>query len=153
MSGTAELVADRVSAKLTARGILNRSVRMERAALAMFATRKRFLICTSTYGRGDVPDNAMNFYNSLVESRPDLSDIVYGVIGLGDMKFSRTFNGGPARFDAIFTALGARRIGVRMKHDRQSGIPPENMALEWLEDWLALYDHEFRESAPVLLAQ
>jgi MioC protein len=147
MSGTAEMVADNVAARLTAQGVLNRVVRMERAALAMFATRKRFLICSSTYGRGDVPDNAKTFYASLVEQRPDLADIVYGVIGLGDMKFSKTFNGGPARFDAIFSELGARRLGERMKHDRQSGIPPEKMALEWLETWLLLYRQELQESA------
>ena len=146
MSGTAELVADNVSARLTAQGVLNRVVRMEKAALAMFATRKRFLICSSTFGRGDVPDNAKAFYASLVEQRPDLSDVAYGVIGLGDMKFSKTFNGGPARFDAIFSELGARRIGERMKHDRSSGIPPEKMALEWLEAWLALYQQEIRVS-------
>jgi MioC protein len=139
-SGTAEVVADEVSKRLTAHSIVNRIVRMERAALPMFTTRKHFLICTSTYGRGDVPDNSKPFYHSLVEARPDLSDVFYGVIGLGDANFSRTFNGGGQRFDNIFAELGAKRIGERMKHDRNSGIRPEQMALEWLENWLIEYD-------------
>jgi MioC protein len=139
MSGTAEMVADEVSKRLTAHSIVNRIVRMEKAALPMFGTRKHFLVCTSTYGRGDVPDNSKPFYHTLVETRPDLSDVFYGVIGLGDAKFSRTFNGGGKRFDDIFTELGAKRIGERMKHDRSSGVRPERMALEWLENWLIEY--------------
>jgi MioC protein len=75
-----------------------------------------------------------------VEARPDLSDVFYGVIGLGDANFSRTFNGGGQRFVNIFAELGAKRIGERMKHDRNSGIRPEQMALEWLENWLIEYD-------------
>jgi MioC protein len=139
VSGTAEIVADHVSTRLAAANIANRIVRMERAALPMFVTRKHFLICTSTCGRGDVPDNAKAFYNALVEQRPNLSDIYYGVIGLGDAKFSRTFNGGGQRFENIFTELGAHRIGERMKHDRSSATRPEDMALEWLQSWLIEY--------------
>jgi len=41
-----------------------------------------FLICSSTYGQGDVPDNAKNLYESLNTARPDLSTVRYGVIAL-----------------------------------------------------------------------
>ncbi|MDB5580102.1 MAG: flavodoxin family protein [Bradyrhizobium sp.] len=147
MSGTAELVADHVLRKLTGDGIPARIVRMEKAALAMFATRKQFLICSSTTGRGDVPDNARPFYDSLVTQRPVLSDVTYGVIGLGDSRFKRTFNGGGARFDAIFAELGARRIGERMKHDCRTNVAPEAMALAWLDEWLITYREAAGEHA------
>src|SRR5260221_6102510 len=70
-----------------------------------------FLICSSTYGQGDVPDNAKNLYESLKSARPDLSDVRYGVIALGDRTYAETFCNGGKRFDAILSELGARRIG------------------------------------------
>jgi MioC protein len=39
-----------------------------------------FLICTSTYGQGDVPDNARQPYQSLQDARPDLS--LYAMVSL-----------------------------------------------------------------------
>jgi MioC protein len=48
-----------------------------------------FLIVTSTYGQGDVPDNAKSFYEDLKAKRPDLSRVRYGVFGLGDRTYAR----------------------------------------------------------------
>ena len=96
-----------------------------------------FLICTSTYGQGDVPDNAKALYEHLQQTRPDLSHVRYGVFGLGDRTYAETFNFGGKRFDDILTELGARRIGERHTHDASSGILPEETALEWCQDWLA----------------
>lgn len=139
MSGTAEFVAEEVANRLTEQNIVNRIVPMQKAALAMFATRKRFLIVSSTYGSGDVPDNARPFYEALINERPDLSDVSFGIIGLGDMTYSETFCGGSGRFEAIFNELGAKQLGGRMKHDSKAGGYPEDMALEWLDDWVPLY--------------
>ncbi len=40
---------------------------------------KTFIICSSTYGAGDIPDNDQAFYAELREQRPDLSHIRYEV--------------------------------------------------------------------------
>ena len=96
-----------------------------------------FRICTSTYGQGDVPDNARALYEDLKARRPDLSHVRYGVFGLGDRTYAETFNFGGKRFDEILAELGARRIGERHKHDASSGVLPEETALEWCQDWLA----------------
>lgn len=138
MSGTADFVAEELAAELDKRGVVNRIVPMQKAAIAMFATRKRFLIVSSTYGTGDVPDGAQPFYQSLENQRPDLSDVTFGIVGLGDMTYSETFCGGSARFERVFGELGATRIGERLKHDSRSGIFPEDAALAWLKDWLQL---------------
>ena len=73
----------------------------------MFAREGVFLICTSTYGQGDVPDNARALYEDLQRKRPDLSKVRYGVFGLGDRTYAETFNFGGKRFDDILTELGA----------------------------------------------
>lgn len=96
------------------------------------------LICTSTYGQGDVPDNAKQLYDSLTQQRPDLSSLRYGVIALGDRTYADTFCNGGKRFDAILSELGARRIGDVLLHDASAGTMPEEVAMDWIPGWIAL---------------
>ena len=50
-----------------------------------------YLICTSTYGSGDVPDNARNLYDSLDSQHKYLGHVRYGVIALGESTYQQTF--------------------------------------------------------------
>jgi len=84
-----------------------------------------------TYGQGDVPDNAKALYASLQTARPDLANVEYGVIALGDRTYAETFCSGGKRFDELLTALGARRVGKLFRHDASSGTMPEELAAEW----------------------
>ena len=95
-----------------------------------------FLICTSTYGQGDVPDNAKTLYADLLASRADLSRVIYGVFALGDRTHVGTFCFGGRRFDEALSALGARRCGTVLEHDASGGTLPEDVALEWFPGWL-----------------
>jgi MioC protein len=94
-----------------------------------------YLICTSTYGEGEVPENAKAFYTSLCEQRPDLSAIRYAVFGLGDSGYQDTFNFGGKRFDDILAELGAQRLGERGKHDIRSDVQPWDYGRDWLRGW------------------
>ena len=58
------------------------------------------LICSSTYGQGDVPDNAQDFYKKL-EGYLQISHIKYAVFGLGDMTYRDTFAYGGKKFSAF----------------------------------------------------
>ena len=95
-----------------------------------------FLICTSTYGNGDVPDNAQALVQQLKDDRPDLSAVLYGVIALGDMTYKATFCHGGLQFDSLFSELGAKRAGPPLLHDANSGTLPEDVACEWAKAWL-----------------
>jgi MioC protein len=97
---------------------------------------------SSTYGQGDVPDNARALYEDLQHKRPDLSRVSYGVFGLGDRTYAETFNNGGKRFDDILTELGAKRIGERHKHDASSGVLPEETAIQWCRDWVSKLQQE-----------
>jgi MioC protein len=136
MTGTAQLCAQEMELALDDGDTEVRTVLMEKADAGIFARDGVFLICTSTYGQGDVPDNARALYEELKAKRPSLSGVRYGVFGLGDRTYAETFNFGGKRFDDILAELGAERIGERHTHDASSGILPEETALEWCPEWL-----------------
>ena len=136
MTGTAQLCAQEMELALDDGETEVETVMMDNLDASVFSRPSVFLICTSTYGQGDVPDNARALYEDLKQARPDLSHVRYGVFGLGDRTYAETFNFGGKRFDDILTELGARRIGERHMHDASSGILPEETALEWCQQWL-----------------
>jgi MioC protein len=137
MTGTAQLVAQELELAWGDDDLEAETLLMEKADASVFQREGLFLIVTSTYGQGDVPDNAKNLYEELKSKRPDLSRVRYGVFGLGDRTYAETFNFGGKRFDDILQELGAQRIGERVMHDASSGVLPEEMAAEWGEGWLA----------------
>ena len=95
-----------------------------------------YLICSSTYGQGDVPDNARDFYESLTKARPNLAGVHYGVIALGDRTYLQTFCYGGKKFDALLTELGAQRVGEVCLHDASAGTLPEEVCVEWAQQWI-----------------
>ena len=138
MTGTAQLCAQEMELALDDGETQVETLLMDQLDSSVFARDGVFLICTSTYGQGDVPDNARALYQDLGTKRPDLSRVRYGVFGLGDRTYAETFNFGGKKFDDLLTELGAKRVGERHKHDASSGIMPEETALEWCREWLAL---------------
>jgi MioC protein len=139
MTGTAQLVAQELELAWDGDdGVQVETLLMDKLDERVFAREGVFLVVTSTYGQGDVPDNAKAFYERLKAERPDLSRVRYGVFGLGDRTYAETFNFGGKRFDELLAELGARRIGERVQHDASSGTLPEETAVEWGEGWLAL---------------
>ena len=139
MTGTAQLVADEVADALRRDGVAAEVVVMDGLDAGVFEDGGAFLICTSTYGQGDVPDNAQKLFADLEATKPDLSSLAYGVIALGDRTYAQTFCFGGKRFDALLQSLGARRIGDVMIHDASAGTIPEEEAVTWIGPWLAQF--------------
>lgn len=138
MTGTAQLVAQELELTWDDGETRVETLLMEKADASVFGKDGVFLICTSTYGQGDVPDNAKALYAELQAKRPDLQRVRYGVFGLGDRTYAETFNFGGKRFDELLSALGAQRIGERVQHDASSGVLAEEAAVEWGAEWLTL---------------
>jgi MioC protein len=137
MTGTAQLCAQEMELALGDESTQIEALLMDGLDASVFDREGAFLICTSTYGQGDVPDNARALYEDLQKKRPDLSRVRYWVFGLGDRTYAETFNYGGKRFDDILSELGASRVGERYKHDASSGVLPEEMAVEWCQAWAA----------------
>ena len=138
MTGTAQLVAQELELTWDDGETQVETLLMEKADASVFGKEGVFLICTSTYGQGDVPDNAKALYEELQAKRPDLSQLRYGVFGLGDRTYAETFNFGGKHFDELLAELGAQPIGERVQHDASSGVLAEEAAVEWAAEWLKL---------------
>jgi MioC protein len=147
MTGTAQLCAQEMELALDDGETEVATLLMDGLDGEVFKREGVFLICTSTYGQGDVPDNARNFYEGLKSRRPSLAHVRYGVFGLGDRTYAETFNFGGKRFDEVLSQLGARRIGERHTHDASSGILPEETALEWCQEWLGKLRERLAQAA------
>ncbi len=147
MTGTAEMVAQEVQQALETAGHRGAIQVMDNLDAAVFQRGGNFLICTSTYGNGDVPDNAQALFNSLETEKPDLTKINYGVIALGDTTYKDTFCQGGLRFDKMLAELGARRAGEMLMHDASSGTLPEELAAQWVVPWVE------QHLAPLLQAE
>lgn len=137
MSGTAEMVADEVETILKGAGLAASIAGLDEIELSEIQP-GAYVICTSTYGTGEVPDNAKALYGALQKERPDLTGVVYGVFGLGDSIYPETFCFGGKRFDTLLGELGAVRLGERVDHDSRSGRYPEEVAAKWAGDWAKL---------------
>ena len=138
ITGTAEIVAEDVAPILKEAGFEVETLDMDGLTPDDVANKDIILICTSTYGQGDVPDNAMELYDALQNERPNLSKLRYGVIGLGDSTYADTYNYGGARFDNLFQELGAQRVGEVMQHNASSDVLPEEEAVVWAKTWVGL---------------
>jgi MioC protein len=137
MTGTAQMCAQEMELAVDGDEVRVATLLMDKLDPGVFADREAaYLICTSTYGQGDVPDNAKALYEALCTQKPDLRGVRYGVFGLGDRTYAETYNFGGKRFDDILQTLGAERIGERYTHDASSGTLPEEIALEWAEAWV-----------------
>ena len=147
MTGTAEMVAEEMSDALGEAGFEVTVKPMDGLDAAVLAPAGLYLVVSSTYGQGDVPDNAMNLYNDLCAKKPDLKHVRYGVFSLGDRTYAETFNPGGKKFDAILEQGGARRIGTVFTHDASAGTVPEDEGVKWVKDWAKLFQAARAEAA------
>jgi MioC protein len=139
VTGTAESVARAIQMDCADRVDAIDVRLMDGLDISVFDEDTLFLICTSTYGAGDVPDNARVLFDSLDLAPRYLGKVRYGVIALGDLGgHGATFCFAGKLFDERLQGLGARRIGEVWCHDASDGSVPETEGAAWCRDWLTL---------------
>ena len=137
-TGVAQLVAQEIELRLDGEDMRIRTQLMDDVDATVFGKSGVFLICTSTYGQGDVPDGAKPFYDELLNQRPDLSSVRYGLIGLGDNStHASTFCFAARKFDAILQELGEVRHGETLLNVSSNELSEEDAA-QWLEGLIRL---------------
>lgn len=101
------------------------------------------VVCVATHGDGELPPDAMDFYEALREERPDLSGVAFCVCGLGDSAYEDFCEAG--RFLSRFLAeLGGREVMERHEIDGFVGEEEIAQAREWTVRAAAT----FKESVP-----
>jgi MioC protein len=109
---------------------------MEGITIEVFAQDAVFLLCCSTTGSGDVPENAQALYQSLDLQPRYLGSTRYGLVALGDSSYGVSFCGGGKAFDARLQDLGAQRVGATCEIDAMQADDAPTQALAWWTTWL-----------------
>ncbi|HEY5705065.1 MAG TPA: flavodoxin domain-containing protein [Terrimicrobiaceae bacterium] len=126
-TGSSEGLAKRFAKDAKKQGFETRVVGMENHATVDLTKEKRVVIVTSTYGDGEMPDNAQPFWDYLKNgSAPRLENLEYSVLALGDRNYVQFCEAGKA-FDARLEELGAKRIHPRTDCD----VDYEGPSGEW----------------------
>tara|TARA_R110002167_G_scaffold341762_1_gene550280 strand:- start:35 stop:517 length:483 start_codon:yes stop_codon:yes gene_type:complete len=92
-----------------------------------------WIICTSTHGAGDLPDNIHKFVKQIEAT--DLTGTSFLVVGLGDSSYD-TFCYGALKIEQKLRMSGAKLIAPALNIDVLNQPIPEHAAVQWLETWL-----------------
>lgn len=130
--GASEYVADALEETLNKFGHQVNSIHLqpELSDLDQAAT---WIICTSTHGAGDLPDNIQPFAQQL-KSQSNLA-VSFLVVGLGDSSYD-TFCNGAMQMQDILETSGAKLLAPPLHIDVLTHPIPEDNAVEWLTSWL-----------------
>ncbi|WP_113177223.1 sulfite reductase subunit alpha [Rhizobium sp.] len=148
-TGNAEGVAMDAAAVARAAGMQPVVEALDDIEMARFATMKRVIVVVSTYGEGEMPDNAQLFWEALsADSAPRLEAMNFGVLALGDTGYDGFCQAGKL-IDTRLEQLGAQRMANRLDCD----VDYEDAASAWVGETLpvaALIDGGAAEpAAPV----
>lgn len=137
-SGNAAMVADVLSERLRGRSLDVKQVSdsVHQGQLELLGDSRVILVCCSTHGDGDVPDNLRDLEAALSVCSRKLVNTLYGMIALGDRTYGERFCGGARHIEASLSRIGARPVGDALLVDASAQPFPDEAALEWLETWL-----------------
>ncbi len=143
VTGTAEDLADELVEALEEAGIEAEAVDMMDAGADFFEENRVVVVCVATHGDGELPPDAMDFYEALEKEQPDLGGVVFGVCGLGDDAYPDFCEAG--RIMSRFLAeLGAEEVIERHEID---GFVDE-VVVEEARGWTLRAAEAFKQIVP-----
>lgn len=133
--GASEYVADAIAEALRSRGY--KAAILTQPDIDDINGDSTWLICTSTHGAGELPENIRPFATQLVDE--DLNDVEYFIIGLGDSSYD-TYCHGAVAMQSLMNKAGAKLMADPLHIDVLHHPIPEDRAVEWLEPILETLD-------------
>jgi sulfite reductase (NADPH) flavoprotein alpha-component len=133
-TGNAEDLAFDIGKKSLEFGFETEVKGMEEVTAEDISISARLMICCSTWGEGDQPDNAQDLYDEICESSDGcLAKVNYSVLSLGDTAFEMFCESGK-QWDSILEMKGGNRVNDRVDCDTDY----EDDAADWIEATLSL---------------
>jgi sulfite reductase (NADPH) flavoprotein alpha-component len=128
-SGNAEALAMRTKKLAQKHGLDAKIVDFADADLAVLSKAKNIIVFASTWGEGDPPSRAVDFYTSLMsDAAPRIEGVRFAVLALGDTAYAQFCATGKA-IDQRLEALGGTRAFDRVDLD----LDYAKQAAEWTE--------------------
>jgi sulfite reductase (NADPH) flavoprotein alpha-component len=128
-TGSAEGLAKKLAKESESRGFAPKLFQLNDYEQANLPAASKAVIISSTWGDGEPPDNAVNFWNWIkADAAPRLDNLNFAVLGLGDKNYS-DFCGASKKFDERLAALGAKRLTSRGECD----VDYEGPAKSWID--------------------
>ncbi|MGY8692024.1 MAG: flavodoxin domain-containing protein, partial [Candidatus Poseidoniales archaeon] len=126
-SGNSEELASKIVKDATKYGLIGKVYDMDGLDFNTLTNHKRVLIVCSTWGEGEMPDNAEELWKSASDdAAPKLNNTNYSVLSLGDSSYDLFCQSGKD-WDIRFDELGANRLVTRVDCD----VDYETLAKEW----------------------
>ncbi|UXS40694.1 sulfite reductase subunit alpha [Agrobacterium tumefaciens] len=133
-TGNAEALAMDIAAAARAQGMQPVVTALDDVSMDSLGAMKRVIVVTSTYGEGEMPDNAQLFWEALAaDSAPRLDEMNFAVLALGDTGYDGFCQAGKL-IDTRFEQLGGKRMKTRIDCD----IDFEDAAAAWIGEALPL---------------
>ena len=128
-SGNAEALAMRTKKLAQKHGLDAKIVDFADADFAVLSKAKNIIVFASTWGEGDPPSRAVDFYTSLMsDAAPRIEGVRFAVLALGDTAYAQFCATGKA-IDQRLEALGGMRAFDRVDLD----LDYAKQAAEWTE--------------------
>lgn len=132
-SGNCESLANKAKKAAQKHGLDAKVYDMADADMALLAKSKNIVVYAATWGEGDPPARAVDFYSALMsDAAPRLDGARFAVLALGDTAYVQFCAVGKA-IDARLEALGAKRAADRVDLD----LDYAKHAAEWTDGALA----------------
>ncbi len=131
MLGATEYVADALAEVLQQQGYTSEI--MLSPDLDAIKPDSTWIVCSSTHGAGDLPDNIQAF--AMMLEGADLHNVQCYVIGLGDTSYD-TYCFGAKKLTALLQQGGATLLADPLFIDVLEHPVPEDLAGDWLKQQL-----------------
>lgn len=133
-SGNSESLAARTAKRAKGLGFKARTVNMSESAPEDLVQAGNLLVLVSTWGEGDPPDAAEDYYKKFQALEADLGGVKFSVCALGDTSYEHFCQIGK-EFDERLEKLGASRVSPRVDCD----VDFEDAYAGWVEKALGAF--------------
>ena len=108
-TGNAAGLAEKTAKMAADYGLIPTVYDMDGFDAATLANHKRTLIITSTWGEGEMPDNAESLWQTVNSNSPSLSGVNFSICAIGDTAYDEFCKAG-TDWDEKYESLGANRV-------------------------------------------